>query len=174
MTRLAVLTGAILLALAPAARAADSSASIAAQLSRFALSEERYAQIVDATADSVAAQIAGSVQQNGGTVSADFTDRFKAEFRALIPYAELVDLQAGLLAKYYTADELKQLVAFYQSPLGQKALRIMPDLMKDVMGYMQTTFPKRIPALLERLKPYVNDPADNAAKAGAPAAPAKP
>jgi len=35
---------------------------------------------------------------------------------------------AALYAKNYTLDELKKLNAFYQSPLGQKTVQIMPQL----------------------------------------------
>jgi hypothetical protein len=33
-----------------------------------------------------------------------------------------------LYARYFTADELRQMLAFHQSPVGQKSLRILPQL----------------------------------------------
>jgi hypothetical protein len=63
----------------------------------------------------------------------------EAAVREIASYQEMVDLTAGLLAKYYTLDEIHQLAAFYKSPLGQKSMRIMPDLMRDSMGAMQAT-----------------------------------
>lgn len=38
-----------------------------------------------------------------------------AEFRTLIPYSELLDLQAGLLAKYPTDAELTEIVVGWWS-----------------------------------------------------------
>jgi len=43
------------------------------------------------------------------------------------------DISAELYEKYYTADEVKDLIAFYNTPTGQKTITIMPKLMNDAM-----------------------------------------
>jgi hypothetical protein len=35
--------------------------------------------------------------------------------------------------KYYTEDDLKNLIAFYKSPTGRKVLEVMPQMMGDIM-----------------------------------------
>jgi hypothetical protein len=40
---------------------------------------------------------------------------------------------AVLYASHFTADELRQLTAFYRGPVGQKFLQIMPRIMQDSM-----------------------------------------
>lgn len=40
---------------------------------------------------------------------------------------------AVLYASHFTADELRQLTAFYRGPVGQKFLLIMPKIMQDSM-----------------------------------------
>ena len=40
---------------------------------------------------------------------------------------------AVLYASHFTADELRQLTAFYRGPVGQKFLQIMPKIMQDSM-----------------------------------------
>ena len=40
---------------------------------------------------------------------------------------------AVLYASHFTADELRQLTAFYRGPVGQKFLQIMPTTMQDSM-----------------------------------------
>ena len=40
---------------------------------------------------------------------------------------------AVLYASHFTADELRQLTAFYRGPVGQKFLLIMPRIMQDSM-----------------------------------------
>ena len=64
-------------------------------------------------------------------------------------------LEGDLVAIYaetYTAEELKGLLAFYQSPLGRKSVAKEPELMRRTMevvqGRMQTLMPK-IRALVE-------------------------
>jgi hypothetical protein len=47
---------------------------------------------------------------------------------------ELVDMTAHLYATQFTEQELKSLVTFYQSPLGQKVLNVEPKLMDQAMS----------------------------------------
>jgi hypothetical protein len=68
-------------------------------------------------------------------------------------YQEILDIQAGLLAKHYTEAELRELLAFYRTPLGKKAIRVMPEVMADVNGQTTALLQQRIPAMMERLKP---------------------
>jgi uncharacterized protein len=47
---------------------------------------------------------------------------------------ELVDMTARLYATQFTEQELKTLVTFYQSPLGQKVLSVEPKVMDQAMA----------------------------------------
>ena len=40
---------------------------------------------------------------------------------------------AVIYASHFTADELRQLTAFYRGPVGQKFLQVMPRIMQDSM-----------------------------------------
>ncbi|MEW5930618.1 MAG: DUF2059 domain-containing protein [Gemmatimonadota bacterium] len=42
-----------------------------------------------------------------------------------------------LYASLYTEDELRQLTAFYESPLGQKSIRIQPEVTARMLGMVQ-------------------------------------
>jgi hypothetical protein len=53
-----------------------------------------------------------------------------------------------LYAKTYTLDEIRQLTAFYQSPLGQKMLRTMPRLMGEVMDISHRVMAPRLQKLM--------------------------
>ncbi len=64
------------------------------------------------------------------------TDKLRAAFAKLLNYQELLDFQAGLLAKYYTSAELTELGRFYGTPLGKKALNLLPQVIQDVMGFV--------------------------------------
>lgn len=46
-----------------------------------------------------------------------------------------------------------ELLAFYKTPLGQKSIRIMPEVAQDVNGLMMAVMQQRMPAVMERLKP---------------------
>jgi len=47
---------------------------------------------------------------------------------------ELVDMTARIYATQFTEQELKSLVTFYQSPLGQKVMNVEPKVMDQAMS----------------------------------------
>ena len=54
---------------------------------------------------------------------------------------------AALYAKNYTIDELKELNKFYQTPLGQKTVQIMPQLAAAAAQIGQSRMMKHMPEL---------------------------
>jgi hypothetical protein len=48
--------------------------------------------------------------------------------------SEMVDRTARIYASHFTEQELKQLLAYYQSPLGQKALVEEPKIIEESMA----------------------------------------
>jgi len=53
-----------------------------------------------------------------------------------------------IYARYFTADELRQLVAFYKTPIGAKALSLMPKIMGEFPAILQ----RRLPAFQQQLR----------------------
>jgi len=49
--------------------------------------------------------------------------------------SELVDATARMYAQHFTEAELKQLLAFYQSPVGKKAIVEEPKVLDEAMAY---------------------------------------
>ncbi len=52
--------------------------------------------------------------------------------------SELVDQTARIYAQHFTEAEMKQLLAFYQSPIGKKALAEEPKVLDQAMSYAGT------------------------------------
>ena len=50
----------------------------------------------------------------------------------------LVDLVIPSYDKYFSDAEIRELTAFYQTPVGKKAITVMPQLMNEVMQASQT------------------------------------
>jgi hypothetical protein len=46
---------------------------------------------------------------------------------------EFVAAMAAIYVRYFNADDLRQLAAFYRGPVGQKFLEVMPKIMQDSM-----------------------------------------
>ncbi|MFI5290227.1 MAG: DUF2059 domain-containing protein [Polyangia bacterium] len=81
---------------------------------------------------------------------ADAAARFKAVMEEVIPYDEVVDIDAQAFGKYFDDGELDSLRKFYESPVGKKSARLMPELMGDAMKHVMQVLPQRMPAALER------------------------
>lgn len=66
--------------------------------------------------------------------SARFTKRFRELIHEKLDWTQLVEqLMYPIVDKYYTEDDLKNLIAFYKSPTGKKVLQVMPQMMTDIM-----------------------------------------
>jgi hypothetical protein len=58
-------------------------------------------------------------------------DLFFAKFQSKAEIQKLLDLIVPVYDKYLSDEEIKGLIQFYQTPLGQKTLRVMPQLMAE-------------------------------------------
>lgn len=61
-------------------------------------------------------------------IRVEFLTRFEKQFLARTP--EIAEAFAGHIAQEFTADELKQAIAFLKSPVGQRMLDFQPEMMK--------------------------------------------
>jgi hypothetical protein len=50
---------------------------------------------------------------------------------------DFVDATATLYARHFTADELRQITAFYRGPAGQKFLQVMPAISQESLAMGQ-------------------------------------
>ena len=57
-----------------------------------------------------------------------------------------------LYAKYLTPEDVRGLIAFYQSPLGQKSLSVMPALMQDGVKLGQQWAAEATPRVQEAIR----------------------
>jgi hypothetical protein len=64
---------------------------------------------------------------------------------------KLVDLYVA----DFSEDDLKQIVAFYQSPVGQKAIKNLPGLMREGAMISQEYTKSKIPSLTAQLTPIM-------------------
>jgi hypothetical protein len=61
--------------------------------------------------------------------------RYRELFTQKINFAQLVeDISIQVYSKFFTEDELKDLIAFYKSPTGQKMVAVTPELLSESMA----------------------------------------
>lgn len=54
-------------------------------------------------------------------------DTFLAEVKA----DEMINEIVPIYNKYFTGEEIKQIIAFYQTPLGKKTISVLPQISRD-------------------------------------------
>ena len=84
---------------------------------------------------------------------------------------DVLDRMVAVYARSFTMDEVRQLVAFYKSPLGQKALAAVPTASREAMQGMMGNLAPKLNALAETT---VQKQIDVVAKGDAPAKAAPP
>jgi hypothetical protein len=61
-------------------------------------------------------------------------DLFFAKFHEKRDTQQLVELAVPVYSKYYSDDEIKQLIQLYQTPVGQKLLGVTPKIIAELQG----------------------------------------
>lgn len=79
--------------------------------------------------DQMAASMKASTGQNGPAA-----DKFLQEFRKEMDFKKIEEIVMAVYDKYLTADDVKGLVQFYQSPPGKHMLEAMPQINADMIG----------------------------------------
>jgi len=85
--------------------------------------------------------------------------RVSNRFRELLPkrinFLEAMEqIFFPLYDKYFTEDELRELVAFYKTPVGQKSLNVLPNLMADALELSNKVF---IPKVMEVVNEIITE-----------------
>jgi hypothetical protein len=84
----------------------------------------------DKMANQMLDQIGASMRASAGP---DF-DKYFAEFRAEFDLNKVFDLQIAAYDKYLSAEDVKAMVRFYESPAGKRMVEVMPQIMGDMMA----------------------------------------
>jgi len=61
-------------------------------------------------------------------------DLFFDKFHSKADAQHLVDIAVPVYDKYLTGEEVKGLIKFYETPLGQKATGVMPKMVSEIQG----------------------------------------
>ena len=67
-----------------------------------------------------------------GPYRAKLIDLFFERLKTKIDTQQFIDMAAAAYDKYLTDDEIKALTAFYQTPIGQKTLTVLPQMTAEL------------------------------------------
>lgn len=91
---------------------------------------------------------ANGTRDNITRIFADIIKRAPAdkqqELENILKSDKIIDNLVPVYAKHFTAQELKELIAFYKSPVGAKNLALTPKLMTEVMEASVRYFERNI------------------------------
>lgn len=125
---------------------ADADRKVAMELVRMVTPAETYA----AMTDQISKQMLTSMRQSGATLPPDIETKMKKVVSEILPYEELAGWSADVYATRFTTEELKQLMAFYKTPLGQKVARLQPEISGEVGKKLGPIMLQRMPAAMKR------------------------
>ena len=113
---------------------------------------------------------AADYKKRGLEVGPDFETKMKAALTGLVSENELANWGADSYAQRFTAPELRQLITFYDSPLGKKLIKEQPEIGQEAMRKLLTSVDHRLPDAMRKqgLNPPP-PPAQGAAQPGTPA-----
>ena len=61
-----------------------------------------------------------------------FAERFHDLFLERVDFSKIIEsVYLPLYSSYFTADDLEKMIAFYRTPVGRKAIEVMPALMQE-------------------------------------------
>lgn len=93
---------------------------------------------------SIMAQTVSSMEENlkpaivdslpPGDYREKLSDLFFEKFNSKLDVQRLIDMAAGAYDKYLSDDDIKGLIQFYQTPLGQKTLTVLPQLTAELQA----------------------------------------
>ncbi|HXB22052.1 MAG TPA: DUF2059 domain-containing protein [Candidatus Solibacter sp.] len=88
------------------------------------------AQTMDGMQQSIKPMLANSLPP--GEYRAKLIDLFFEKFRSKAGTQHLLDMVVPTYDKYFSHEEIKGLLKFYETPLGQKAISVLPQMMGEM------------------------------------------
>ena len=80
--------------------------------------------------------------QNMEQILASVPEERKAQFKDILDVDKIIEQLVPIYDKYYTEEDIKALVDFYESPVGKKQLQNTPDIMTEAVQVMIQYFQK--------------------------------
>jgi hypothetical protein len=136
-------------------RPTPPATSLHLQVARAMFPREHWKKLVD-DASAALTQRLILTAEGEYELAPEFADRLREEYERMVPYEELVNVQAKLLAHEYSPAELRELLRFFRSPLGKKSIPVFHDLSATSNLQMQARVHDGMEAALGRLVTLVH------------------
>jgi uncharacterized protein len=124
--------------------------ALALQLVELVQPESSYRAGLQQMMDQMLPSLEAQARASGKPLPADTRQRMNAVLLEVVPYPEMKQWSAEIYAQRFTRAELKELLAFYRTPVGRKLASKLPEIMGEAGKKMSEVLPQRLPAALRR------------------------
>jgi len=101
-----------------------------------------------ATTTQIMTQVVSQFRESLPQVPAEFWDRFLER----VDGSDVVEMMVPIYARHFTRAEIQDILAFYETPTGQKLIATMPTVMQEVLATSQQWGRDLAEQLMEELK----------------------
>ena len=134
---------------------ADSPASaeqraVALQLVELVQPESSYRAGMQQMLEQMVPSLEAQSRASGKPLPPDYKQRMNAVLLEVVPYPEMMQWSAEVYAQRFTGTELKELLAFYRTPVGRKLASKLPEIMGEAGKKVSVVLPQRLPGALKR------------------------
>ena len=135
---------------------ADAPNGAARELTQLVMPKDGYQKMMQQMSESMVE----GMSRSGAQVPKDFPSRMLTVVQEALPYDEQVSFMTKLYASRFSEAELKDMVAFYKTPTGNKLVRELPGIMRESAVWASELLPKRLPQLMSKhgIGPDTNSP----------------
>jgi hypothetical protein len=112
----------------------------------------RAAQLASAVSDAFLNGLRQTQQSVPPRLIGVVRDVLNSEFELAFNGPEIKDKQVALYAKYFTHEDVKGMLAFYQTDLGKKTIAAMPSITREGVAIGQQWAEAQMPRVLEVLE----------------------
>ena len=95
-------------------------------------------------------QMMASLSQSGAKMPADAANKMGKAVMEALPYNDLAQWTVEIYASRFTTDEIKQMIAFYKTPVGKKAAKLLPEISGEIGKKMGPIVMQRLPAAMKK------------------------
>lgn len=136
--------------------AAPKEQVAALELVKKVVPKDSYEQMVGQMTSAMTDQF----RQSGDKLPADFDAKMRAVVLEVMAYDEVLAWTAEIYASRFTVEELREISKFYDTAVGKKLMKLLPELGGEVGKKIATTLPERMPAALKKHGLIPADPAE--------------
>lgn len=120
------------------------------QLVELVQPESSYRAGLQQMTEQMVPSLEAQARATGRTLPPDYRERMNAVLLEVVPYSEMKQWSAEIYAQRFTVPELKELLAFYRTPVGRKLASKLPEIMGEAGKKISVVLPERLPGALKR------------------------